>query len=178
MQHEHHPHMNEEGDYQFITFRTFDSTDEFLKKLLQQDKTNSQKQLEIDNYLDGSDTGSYLNDEVLVWMSDFLKTKDEVLYELIAFAIMPNHVHMLIKPFDKLETIMQKIKGSSAEKIDEMIQKDGSFWTEDYYAKAIKDEESFNITYNYIQKNPLKLGEDEDAFPRFYGTYGNITNQD
>lgn len=171
MQHEHHPHMNEEGDYQFITFRTFDSTDEFLKKLLQQDKTNSQKQLEIDNYLDGSDTGSYLNDEVLVWMSDFLKTKDEVLYELIAFAIMPNHVHMLIKPFDNLDTIMQKIKGSSAEMIDEMIQKDGSFWTQDYYSKAINDEDSFNITYNYIKNNPLKLGENESSFARFYGTY-------
>ncbi len=171
MQYKHLPHIDMLGYYQFITFRTHASTDEYLKRLSLQNISNSKKQFEIDDYLDNSQKGSYLNNEVLVWMSDFLKSKDKVLYELIAFVIMPNHIHLLIKPFKKLATVLHSIKGSSAKIINEMINKDGKFWAKDYYDKAIRDEKHFNTVYNYIKNNPLKLAEAEVSFVRFYGVY-------
>ncbi len=171
MQYKHLPHIDMIGYYQFITFRTFDSTDVFLKKLSLQDKDNSKKQLEMDDYLDSSQNGAYLKDDVLSVISDFLKAKDKVLYELIAFAIMPNHIHLLIKPLDKLASVMQSIKGSSAKTINDMMSRRGKFWASDYYDKTIRDEKHFNTVYNYIKNNPLKLGEAEASLPRFYGIY-------
>lgn len=171
MQNNHLPHIEKEHNYQFITFRTNESTDESLKKLSLQDKPNSKKQLEIDNYLDASKTGAFLNDEVLVLMSDFLKGKNKDLYELEAFAVMPNHVHLLLKPFDEISTVIQKIKDLSAKLINEKLDKNGKFWADDYYAKSIIDDEPFILVYNYIKNNPLKLGESEDSIDRFYGVY-------
>lgn len=171
MKYHHLPHIDIAGCYQFITFRTYDSIDEFLKKLSLQNKVNSKKQLEIDNYLDGSQNGAYLNGEILVALSEFFKSKDKVLYELVAFAIMPNHIHLLIKPLKKLDFVMQIIKGSSAKMINEIMGRSGKFWASDYYDRVIRDEKHFEVVYQYIKNNPLKLGEAKASLPRFYGIF-------
>jgi len=169
--HRHLPHLDMENHHQFITFRTRDSVDGYLKKRAQQNLPNGKRQLAIDKYLDQSKNGAYLNDDVLVLFSEFIKTKDTVLYELIAFCIMPNHVHLLIKPLDKLAKVMQKLKGGSAKLINEMLGRKGSFWAVDYYDKLIRDEKHFSVVYEYIKNNPAVLGEAKASPPRFYGIY-------
>ena len=89
MKHEHLPHIDIEGFYQFVTFRTHDSTDSYLKKLSLQNKANSEIQLDIDQYLDSSQKGAYLTGEALAYLRDFLISKDGILFELVAFSIMP-----------------------------------------------------------------------------------------
>lgn len=171
MPHVHLPHIDLIGHYQFITFRSYDSTDKFLKKLALQNKPNNKIQLDVDNYLDHSKNGAYLNGEILNLLSQFFKNKHNYLYELIAFSIMPNHVHMLIKPFKSLPSVMQIIKGSSAKLINESMTRKGKFWANEYYDKAIRDNMHFEIVYKYIKNNPLKLGEAKASLPRFYGLY-------
>ena len=172
MEYIHLPHIDIIGHYQFITFRTHDSTDKFLKTLSLQNKPNHKIQLDVDNYLDDSDNGAYLKGEVLNTLSDFFKRKDKTLYELVAFSIMSNHVHLLIKPLKKLASVMHTIKGSSAKLINEIMGGSGKFWANDYYDRAIRNENHFEIVYEYIKNNPLKLSEAKASLPRFYGTYG------
>lgn len=167
--HSHLPHIDIKGYSQFITFRTYDSVDEFVKKLTAADKSNKQKQQEIDDYLDSSKNGAYLDEVVLKYLYDFLKSKDGKLYELEAFAIMSNHVHLLIKPIEDLSKIMQMLKGASAKAINEILGKSDKFWADDYYDKAIRDEKHFWVVYEYIKNNPLKIGGVETPLPRFYG---------
>ncbi len=167
----HLPHIDLKNHYQFITFRTHDSVDGFLKKLTQQNLPNSKQQLAIDQYLDQSNNGAYLNTDVLLLLFEFIKIKDSLLYELIAFCIMPNHVHLLIKPLDTLLKIMQKLKGGSAKLINEKLKRSGRFWAAQYYDKLIRDEKHFLLVYAYIKNNPLVLGEAETSVPRFYGVY-------
>jgi len=64
---------------------------------------------------------------------------------------------------------MQRIKGGSAKMINELLGRRGPFWARDYYDKAIRDERHFDVVYQYIKNNPLKLGAAEAALPRFYG---------
>ena len=170
-QHNRLPHFDIKHNYQFITFRTQDSLDDYLRKLTQQNLANSKRQLIIDKYLDQSENGAYLNDDILVLLSDFIKAKNTVLYEFIAFCIMPNHVHLLIKPLDKLPDIMQKLKGGSAKLINEMMEQKGTFWAADYYDKLIKDEKHFSAVYHYIKNNPARLSEAKASPPRFYSIY-------
>lgn len=153
----HLKHVDIAGHFQFVTFRTHDSVDGFLKKLAQQDKENKIKQMEVDAYLDQSNAGAYLKGGVLQFFYDFLLSKDGDLYELMAFAIMPNHVHLLIKPKVKLALVMQQIKGSSAVVINKMLGKTDKFWAADYYDKLVWDEHHFGVVYDYIKNNPLKL---------------------
>ena len=171
-QYSHLPHIDLVGHYQFITFRTYDSIDEFLRKWdFSPALSNQQKQLKIDEHLDNSINGAYLDNEVLLYMCNFLIAQDKKLYNLIAFTIMPNHIHILCKPLQKLSQMMQAIKGKSAFEINKILNKNGKFWANDYYDKAIRDEKHFFITYEYIKNNVLKLGEAKASLPRFYGVY-------
>ena len=152
------PHIDLLGYYQFVTFRTYESHDEFMHKLcLSPALSNKEKQLKIDEYLDASSNGAYLQDEVLEWLFEFLLRQDKKLYELVAFAIMNNHVHILFKPLQSLSKVMQRIKGVSAKRINELLSKSGKFWADDYYDKAIRDERHFWVVYEYIKNNPLKI---------------------
>ena len=167
----HLAHKDIKDHYQFITFRTHDSIDSYVKKIAQQNLPNSQQQLAMDEYLDQSQKGAYLNADVLLFLSNFIKLKNTVLYELVAFCIMPNHVHLLIKPLDKLPMIIQLLKGGSAKQINGIMQRKGRFWSVDYYDKLIRDEKHFAVVYQYIKNNPVVPGEDKASLPRFYGIY-------
>ncbi len=182
---QHLPHIDLVGYYQFVTFRTFDSVDEFIRKWdFSPAISNKEKQQKIDEYLDISTNGAYLQDGVLEWLFEFLLQQDKKLYELVALAIMNNHVHILFKPLQSLSKVMQMIKGVSAKKINELLGKNGRFWADDYYDKAIRDEKHFWVVYEYIKNNPLKISgtkvplPNEDgtcdtqvSLPRFYGIY-------
>jgi len=170
-QHKHLPHLDIKNHYQFITFRTHDSVDVYLTKLTQKALPNRQKQQLMDEYLDQSTSGAVLNDAALVLLTELIKSHDSVLYELFAFCIMPNHVHLLIKPLIELDKLIHKLKGRSAKLINESLGTAGRFWAADYYDKLIRDEKHFSVVYRYIKNNPLVLGEAEASVPRFYGVY-------
>ncbi|MCF6318515.1 MAG: transposase [Proteobacteria bacterium] len=171
MKHKHLYHIDLDNHYQFITFRTFDSIDDYLRKLYASDCPNRVKQQQVDNYLDQSTKGAYLNNEVLAYLKTFIESKHTDLYDLSAYCIMPNHVHLLIKPHFKLSLIMQKIKGASANKINKILGSKGQFWARGYFDKLIREEKHFAVVYAYIKNNPLKLNESSLLIDRFYGVY-------
>jgi putative transposase len=86
---------------------------------------------------------------------------------------MRNHVHLLIKPLDKLPKVMLRLKGGRAKLINEFINKNRRLWTGDYFNKQIRDEKHFVVVYQYTKNSSFKLCEAKaKASPaRFYGTY-------
>lgn len=165
------PHIDLKGYYQFITFRTHDSIDDFLKRLSSQNNMSSNmKQYKIDTYLDTSKKGCYLNNDILQFLKEFFLKYDKKLYELIALSVMPNHIHILFKQKVELSKILQQIKGSSSFQINKILGIKGQFWEDGYYDKLIRDENHFSTTYEYIKFNAVKAGLD-DAKERFYGIY-------
>ncbi len=61
----HLPHFNQKNLYQFITYRTYDSIDGFVRKLQADDLPNDKKQLAMDQYLDRSRKGALLTGPAL-----------------------------------------------------------------------------------------------------------------
>ena len=167
----HLPHKNLPNQYQFITFRTHDSIDAYIKKLQLSNQENSKKQYYIDEYADYSTNGAYLHNEVLSFLHAFLLELDKTHYELISFAIMPNHVHLLTKPLIDLPLLIQKIKGASAKQINNIMGRKGKFWASEYYDKGIRNQKHFNVVYEYIKNNPLKLPQAYQSPLRFYGIW-------
>ncbi|MDQ6992875.1 MAG: transposase [Mariprofundus sp.] len=157
MIHTHLPHIDMNGHYQFISFRTADSRDQFVVNLSAQHLPDRKKQLQMDEYLDLSPQGSYLSADILRFLYQYIKEKDGELYKLTCFCVMPNHVHMLIKPLLQLSTVMKSVKGGSAKEINNLLGRRGTFWENDYYDTLIRDEHHFSVVYQYIKNNPLKL---------------------
>jgi type I restriction enzyme R subunit len=85
-------------------------------------------------------------------------------YDLLAWSIMPNHVHVLIKANESLPKIVQSWKSytgkwalANNKKYNLGLQSDAeSFWMPEYWDRFIRDEEHFNSTVRYILNNPIK----------------------
>jgi len=83
----------------------------------------------------------------------------KLLVEILAFALMPNHYHLLIKP--KTDNggpeFMKKINGGYAKYFNNKYQRSGALFQGKYKAVIIKDEAHFIHIPYYIHANPLDL---------------------
>ncbi len=163
-------HYSQINAYQFVTFRTLASVDDYLLKINESTLNESSKQLQIDNYLDKSDKGRVLNSEVIRIVLDYCKTLETEYYNLICISVMPNHIHMLFKQNQNMPKIVQKLKGGLSFLINKHLNQKGKLWDENYFDKAIRDERHFQVTYDYIKNNAVKAGL-ADAKIRFYGVF-------
>jgi len=81
-------------------------------------------------------------------------------YDVDAFVLMPNHVHALIKPalgYD-LSTILQGIKGVSANRCNKLLGFETAFWMDESYDHVVRDAQELAAFRNYIACNPAKAG--------------------
>jgi putative transposase len=89
---------------------------------------------------------------------------DAKLYNLYCYTIMPNHIHLLLKPVVidgmvvSLAKIVKDIKGISARIINQVLEQKGSLWAREYYDYWVRNEEEFNNLVNYIRHNPVQAG--------------------
>lgn len=86
-------------------------------------------------------------------------------YELIAFVVMPNHIHILIKifPNQSLSEIIHSWKSYSSNRIKEIsgtldLKVPDKIWQKEYWDRFIRDENHFNKAIDYIHANPVKAG--------------------
>ena len=159
-----------QGYYQFVTFRTKDSIDSYVSKVQNLKTTTKIKEQLIDNYLDKSTKGAYFYGELIDILREFLLQKNIDIYELVAFSIMPNHIHILFKEKEELQNIIKQIKGGSSYLINKKLNRKTSLWSKYYYDKLIRDKKHFDLVYNYIKNNAVKAGL-ADYKNRFYGVY-------
>ena len=164
----HLPHIDSIGRYQFITFRTKESLDGYLKQLYNSNETEKIKQYKMDQYLDSSQNGTLLYGEVLEKIRDYYLGYDKNVFELVALSIMPNHIHVLLKQNDTMTNVMRVLKGGAGHIVNKTLGRKGAVWSRDYYDKAIRDEKHFWVVYEYIKYNAVKANLN-DAQSRFYG---------
>jgi REP element-mobilizing transposase RayT len=80
--------------------------------------------------------------------------------EMLAYTIMPNHVHVLCRPLGEhtLENLCRAWKRHSADRIHRLLGRSGSLWQEENYDRLIRDADHYRRVVRYIAKNPLKAG--------------------
>ncbi|MFK7948276.1 MAG: transposase [Saprospiraceae bacterium] len=115
--------------------------------------------------------------QVATTVSEKLKQYHDKYYSLIAYCIMPNHVHFLANferqlldneqfrlnheelEYTQLSQVMQYIKGGSAREINLILNNTGNkVWAKDSYDHFIRDDKEFKNVINYILQNPVKAG--------------------
>jgi REP element-mobilizing transposase RayT len=81
------------------------------------------------------------------------------LYDLRAWVIMSNHVHMLIDPHAPIPRITGAIKSYSAKQANIILDRTGqSFWALESYDRWVRRPEEFEKIVRYIEYNPVKAG--------------------
>jgi REP element-mobilizing transposase RayT len=81
------------------------------------------------------------------------------LYELRAFAVMGNHVHVLFRPRQQASKVLQWLKGTTAREANQLLGRSGSpFWQRESYDHFVRDERELERIAAYIENNPVKAG--------------------
>jgi REP element-mobilizing transposase RayT len=80
-------------------------------------------------------------------------------YDLHAFVVMPNHVHLLLSAAVPLPQLTKSLKSITAKRANLMLALTGSpFWQEESYDHEVRDEREFERIRTYIEENPVRAG--------------------
>jgi len=88
-------------------------------------------------------------------MASTLNHYDGSGYKLHAFVIMPDHLHLLITPFESVEKSMQLIKGGFSFRAKRELEWNGEIWQPGFTDHRIRDEEDWQRHLAYILNNPV-----------------------
>ena len=81
-------------------------------------------------------------------------------YCLVAWCVMPTHVHVVVEPqFDHaLGAIVKSWKSYSAVQINRTVGRAGSVWAADYFDRFMRDDDQLSTTFAYVEDNPVVAG--------------------
>lgn len=161
--------MQVAGATYFITFRLINSLPiEALDKLaeekekinrLPESRKGSAHQAwfaKYDDYLDKAlQENPYLqNEQIANMVAESIQFRDGKAYDLTAYCIMPNHVHLVCTPHEKsdktyfsLTEILHSLKRFTATEANRLLQRNGGFW---------QDEAESERIVKYVLYNPVK----------------------
>jgi putative DNA methylase len=116
----------------------------------------------MDRYLDTKRTGPrYLqNPAIATLVAEAIQRGDTPLghYKLHAYAVMPNHVHLLVTPKIAPSRLLQSLKGFTAREANKLLMRSGPFWQHESYDHYARNAEQFHRIKAYIEQNPVKAG--------------------
>ncbi len=81
------------------------------------------------------------------------------LYALHAFAIMPNHVHVVWTPKISMPRILQWLKETTAHRAKAILGvSPGPFWQDESWDDWIRSDSEMQKIIRYVALNPVKAG--------------------
>ncbi len=156
------PHFDQPGLVQAITFRLADSLPRALVTSRERlGAALADNRAHMHALLDRSLGSCALWDPRCAQLvEDALLYHDSERYRLLAWVVMPNHVHVLIEtlPPVSLHRIVATWKSYTARRINELLERSGPFWQSDYYDRYIRDEDHLARAVAYVHNNPVAAG--------------------
>ncbi len=169
------PHFDHPGLVQFITFRLDDSVPRetvlrWKEELDLQSRSASsdsdsaraaELRERIAKYEDAGHGACFLRQPVIAALvENALLHFDGGRYHLLAWCVMPNHVHVLaeMKEGVPLSDIIHSWKSFTAKKANQLLRRTGDFWMREYHDRYIRNSRHLEETRSYIEENPVKAG--------------------
>ena len=163
------PHWQADNATYFVTFRLRDSLPlEVVRNLIadrahlvrkcanatERARLDAAFALRLDKELDRAHGSCVLRDHAEL-IANALKHFDGRRYDLHAWCVMPNHVHVLVRVHygRDVPTILHSWKSFTAHAIGQ-----GVIWQREYFDRIIRSEQDYVNTANYIRSNPAKAG--------------------
>jgi REP element-mobilizing transposase RayT len=175
------PHWEKEAGLYFLTFHLADSLpNEVLRKIAQRQeilaeakKIGARLLLEqkaqlaeysrrrIEEYVDrGSGSATLADPRIAGAMAAALRYWADKRYCLLAWCVMPNHVHVVIRLFPgyELGAIVKGWKHHVSKAVNHALGQPGKLWQREYYDHLIRDGGELRRAIQYVIENPAKAG--------------------
>ena len=156
------PHWRPDGRPLFVTFHLHGSLPE-CRYPPPEHPSAGKAFVWMDRYLDTTRRGPLWlrREEVAGAVSDRIRAgaAEDRLYDLQAWVVMANHVHMLVHPLIEPSERMRRIKGRTAREANLLLNRVGEpFWQRESYDRWIRSVEEFAKVTRYIERNPVTAG--------------------
>jgi len=158
------PHWQPEGRELFLTWRLSGTLPAKVIAALRASKTKEmgKRFREFDLELDRASSGPlWLKDpHIAEFIFEEMKKVDEAgLCNFQAWVVMPNHVHLLLKPLAPMAAITKAIKGATARRANRLLGRTGKyFWQDESFDHWVRDNAEFEKIKKYIERNPVAAG--------------------
>ena len=164
------PHCSRERETQCVTFRLADSLPtSVLVRIREQadaeganpEKAGRIRRRNIDRFLDqGYGACLLAREDIARVVRSALLHHDQDRYRLLAWVIMPNHVHALIELVgtNTLKRVVKTWKSFTARKANAALDRVGPFWQPDYHDRYVRRDSHLNRVVAYIEHNPVSAG--------------------
>jgi len=174
------PHLKKEGAVYFVTFRLADSLPAHevarlkheRKTILEQARSakspltwHEEQQLlawycdKVEALLDAGHGACWLSKpEIADLVANALKHFHGQRYELRAWVVMPNHVHVVAWPMPghTLSDILHSWKSFTSSKANKLVNRSGGFWQTESFDHWIRDDEEHARLVAYVENNLVK----------------------
>jgi putative transposase len=166
------PHFDEPGCVQVITIRLHDAVPESLIELwktelnwIEKISASDPRQIalwkKIDKYEDTGYGACWLRDDrIAAMVQSALLYFDGERYRILAWCIMPNHIHVIVEIFKnhRMEDILHSWKSYTAHEANKILHHTGQFWFREYFDREIRNAEHLENAVGYVENNPVKAG--------------------
>lgn len=154
------PHFDSPELIQTVTFRLADSLPH-SKQYLFDLEDEVEKRTEFETCLNRGYGECWLGREDIAGLvEDALLHFDGERYRMLAWVVMPNHVHAVFEPITgfSLGGIVDSWKGHTASEGNKALRRKGAFWAKDYFDRYVRDVSHFERAVDYVHANPVKAG--------------------
>ena len=155
------PHLEKEGCTYFVTFCLHDAVPSREQRRPTIDKsTNADDVAHRSEPATSKGTCTLQRREIAAIVEGALLHFNTERYALHAWTVMPNHVHVVVTPFDAhtLSTILHSWKSFTAHKINKTLGRCGPVWESESFDHLIRDLLSFERFVLYTENNPVAAG--------------------
>jgi len=115
----------------------------------------------VEDYLDAGHGECLLRAaQIAALVENTLFHFDRQRYGLLAWCVMPNHVHVLIETVEgwPLDGVLHSWKSFTSHKANKLLQRQGDLWQREYLDRYVRNAEHFEAVVKYIEENPVKAG--------------------
>ena len=146
---------------QTITFRLADSLPKNVLTEIMATTDDATRRNRLEAMIDSGLGRCLLHDaNIAALVQTALQHFDGTRYRLLAWVIMPNHVHAMIEQIEgfPMGGIVQGWKSFTSKAINKLQGTAGAVWAADYFDRFIRDEAHYLATLRYIEHNPIAAG--------------------
>ena len=158
--HKHLPHWQIGHEPHFLTWRLDRSLP--AEAIADLRTTEGLQFFEQDKLLDAASTGPkwLTNPDVANCVTEILiGGQTRGYYELGAWVLMPNHIHLIARPHIELPRMVNLIKRNTAAEANRILNRTGQhFWARDYFDRWVRNRNEEARITKYIEQNPVKAG--------------------
>jgi REP element-mobilizing transposase RayT len=168
------PHFDSNHVVQHVTFHLADSLPaDVLARLEEELRTvpperqDAERRRRIETWIDAGHGCCLLREPAAACLvQDALLYFDSVRYRLLAWVVMPNHVHVLFQPMEgwTMARIVASWKSFTGRRLSSLLPASPRsnavhrVWHREYWDRYIRDEQHFHTAREYIHNNPVKAG--------------------